>query len=408
MQSPEKPGGGRAQRVFLIAPLALVLLGALALVRRQAEFQALSKETQALAVPTVAVIQPRPEPAQEQLVLPGTLQAAVEAPIYARTSGYLVRWYHDIGSRVRKGEVLAELDTPEIDQQLRQARADLNTARANANLAEITANRYRDAVRQDAVSRQEVDNAVGQAEARQAEVQSAAANLQRLVELEGFKHVYAPFDALVTRRNVDVGTLVNAGNTGLSQQLFTLARTDPIRVYVSVPEATAPAIRRGLSAYLVLTEYPGREFRGEVVRSADAIEPATRTLLTEVDVANAGGTLLPGGYAQVHLELQVAAPRFEVPVNALLFRSEGLRAAVVGADHKVQLRPLTIGRDYGTSLEVLAGLSAGESIVLNPPDSLEDGQVVRQKAVPFPQTRPQEAPGAASPRAGGASPAAGR
>ncbi len=387
--------GNRTQRLFLIAPLALLLLGAVVLVQRHAEFQALSKQTEALALPTVAVIQPRPEPAQEPLVLPGTLQAAVEAPIYARTSGYLVRWYHDIGSRVRKGEVLAELDTPEIDQQLRQARADLNTARANANLAQITANRYREAIKLDAVSRQEVDNTVGQLEAREAEVQSAAANVQRLVELEGFKHVYAPFDGLVTRRNVDVGTLVNAGNTGLSQQLFTLARTDPIRVYVSVPEATAPAVHRGLPAFVVLTEYPGRQFRGEVVRSADAIDPGTRTLLTEVDVPNADGTLLPGGYAQVHLDLQVAGARVEVPVNALLFRSEGLRAAVVGSDHKVQLRRLTIGRDYGTSLEVLAGLSAGDAIVLNPPDSLEEGQLVRVKPAPFPETRRQEAQGEA-------------
>jgi len=401
--SEESPAGGRSPRLFLVAPLALVLLGALALVRRHAEFEALADQTRLLAVPTVAVIQPRTEPAAEPLVLPGTLQAAVEAPIYARTSGYLVRWYHDIGSRVRKGDVLAELDTPEIDQQLRQARADLNTAQANARLAEITASRYREAVKQDAVSRQEVDNAVGQAEARQAEVQSAAANVQRLVELEGFKHVYAPFDGLVTRRNVDVGTLVNAGNTGLSQQLFTLARTDPIRVYVNVPEAAAPAIRRGLAAHLVLTEYPGRRFQGEVVRTADAIDPGTRTLLTEVDVANREGTLMPGAYAEVHLQLQAGAARFQVPVNALLFRSEGLRAAVVDATHRVQLRALTIGRDYGTSLEVLAGLSAGESIVLNPPDSLEEGQVVHAKPVPFPEGRRPEAqaPGPA-PRGGAA------
>jgi RND family efflux transporter MFP subunit len=226
-----------------------------------------------------------------------------------------------------------------------------------------------------------VDNAVGDLEAKIATVKSAEANVRRLEELESFKHIYAPFSGVITKRNVDIGTLINAGNGGSSQQLFFLAQTDPIRVYVNVPETYAPSIRAGLGAYLELTQFPGQRFQGKVVRTAESIDPASRTLLTEVDVPNHNGALLPGGYAAAHLQVKVTGSRLAVPVNALLFRSEGLRAVVVDSNHKTHLKPLTIGRDYGTTLEVLQGLDANDWIVLNPADSLEEGQEVRVKEI---------------------------
>jgi len=377
--------------LFLIVA-ALVVLGAVTLFQRRTQYQALAKETETLSIPTVAVIHASVESAEEDLVLPGTMQAYVESPIYARTNGYLKKWYHDIGSRVHQGDLLVDIDTPEVDQQLSQSRADLNTAQANANLSKITASRYQELIKTDGVSKQEVDNAVGDMEAKLATVKSAEANVRRLEELESFKHIYAPFSGVVTRRSVDTGTLINAGNGGTSQQLFFLAQTDPIRVYVSVPETYAASIRAGLGAYLELTQFPGQKFQGKVVRTAESIELGTRTLLTEVDVPNHTSTLLPGGYAQVHLQVKVTGARLGVPVNALLFRSEGLRAIVVDANHKMHLRPLTIGRDYGTTLEVLQGLNTSDWIVLNPADSLDEGQEVHVREIAL-----NSAPGASQP-----------
>jgi RND family efflux transporter MFP subunit len=376
----QQPAKSNRLFTFLIgAAIVLVVLGAFTLFQRRAQYHALAETTEALAIPTVAVIHPTAEVAQEDLVLPGTLQAYVESPIYARTNGYLKKWYHDIGSRLPKGELLADIDTPEVDQQLSQARADLNTAQANANLSRITSNRFQDLIKTDGVSKQEVDNAVGDYEAKAATVKSSEANVRRLEELESFKHVYAPFSGVLTKRNIDTGTLINAGNGGAQQELFTLAQTDPIRVYVSVPEMYSPSVRSGLGAFLELAQYPGQNFQGKVVRTAEAIDPNTRTLLTEVDVPNKTSQLFPGGYAQVHLQVKVAASRVQVPVNALLFRAEGLRAAVVDANHKIHLRQLTIGRDFGTTLEVLQGLEPADWIVLNPADSLDEGQDVRVK-----------------------------
>ncbi|MFI5183719.1 MAG: efflux RND transporter periplasmic adaptor subunit [Vicinamibacteria bacterium] len=385
--APGSPDGGRRFFLLLAATACgLLLLGAFVLSVRHGEYQALAKETERLATPTVAVIHPTLEPPDEDLTLPGTLQAYVESTIYARTSGYLRKWSHDIGTRVAKGDLLAEIDAPEVDQQLSQARADLETAEANARLAALTAARLQDVLKTDGVSKQEVDNAVGDAEAKQAALQSARANLRRLQDLESFKRIYAPFSGVITRRNVDIGALINAGNGGDSQQLFALAQTDPIRVYISVPESRSPAIHAGLGAHLVLAQYPGQEFRGTVVRTAEALDPGTRTLLTEVDVPNGDGRLLPGGFAEVHLGITMSAGRLQVPVNALLFRSEGLRVAVVDAHHVVHLRHLTVGRDYGTSLEVVNGLEAQEWIVVNPADALDEGQEVRLKELVPPPT----------------------
>jgi|KBSSwiStaDraftv2_1062776.scaffolds.fasta_scaffold353225_1 RND family efflux transporter MFP subunit len=372
----------RKSRVFLFLILFVIVLmvvGGVTLFQRKSQYKALADTTEKLAVPTVSVIHPTPEAGQEDLVLPSTLQAYVESPIYARTTGYLKKWYHDIGTRVKQGELLADIDTPEVDQQLSQARADLNTAMANENLSKITAARYLELIKTDGVSKQEVDNAQGDYAAKQASVASAQANVRRLEELESFKHIYAPFSGVITRRNIDIGNLINAGNGGAAQELFFLAQTDPIRAYISVPEAYASAVRAGTGAFLELTQYPGQRFEGQVVRSADAIDLATRTLNTEVDMPNKNGQLLPGGYAQVHLQVKVTGERLQVPVNALLFRSEGLRVVVVDDQHKTRLQALTIGRDYGTTLEVLQGLKADDWIVLNPGDSLEEGVTVNVK-----------------------------
>jgi len=377
----------RSGHLFLLlvgVVIVLVIAGAFTLLQRRSQYQALANETEKLAVPIVSVIHPIAESGQEDLVLPSTLQAYVESPIYARTTGYVKKWYHDIGSRVQQGELLADIDTPEVDQQLSQARADLGTSQANSNLSKITATRYEELIKTDGVSKQEVDNAVGDYAAKKATVQSSEANVRRLEELESFKHIYAPFSGVITRRNIDIGNLINAGNGGSAQELFFLAQTDPIRAYVSVPEVYASAIRPGLGAFLELTQFPSQKFQGKVARTADAIDLASRTLNTEVDVPNRSAQLLPGGYAQVHLLVKVTGARLQVPVNALLFRSEGLRAVVVDADHKTHLRPLTIGRDYGTTLEVLQGLDADDWIVLNPADSLDDGIQVNVKQVAQP------------------------
>ena len=391
-QEQPRGKGSRVFTILFVIVIVLVVLGAVTLFQRRTQYQALAKETETRAIPTVAVIHASVESAEEDLVLPGAMQAYVESPIYARTNGYLKKWYHDIGSRVRQGELLADIDTPEVDQQLSQARADLNTAQANANLSKITATRYQELIKTDGVSKQEVDNAVGDLEAKVASVKSSEANVRRIEELESFKHIYAPFSGVITRRSVDTGTLINAGNGGASEQLFFLAQTDPIRVYVSVPEAYAPSIRAGLGAFLELTQYPGQKFEGKVVRTAESIDPGTRTLLTEVDVPNHNGALLPGGYAQAHLQVKVTGARLAVPVNALLFRSEGLRAVVVDANHRAHLRSLTIGRDYGTTLEVLQGLDVNDWIVLNPADSIDDGQEVRVKEVAMNHGPSQPAP----------------
>jgi len=256
-----RPKGSRVFTILFVVVIVLVLLGAFTLFQRRSQYQALAKETETLAIPTVAVMHAAVESAEEDLVLPGAMQAYVESPIYARTNGYLKKWYHDIGSRVRQGDLLADIDTPEVDQQLSQARADLNTQQANANLSKITAARYQELIKTDGVSKQEVDNAVGDLEAKVANVKSAEANVRRLEELESFKHIYAPFSGVITKRSVDTGTLINAGNGGASEQLFVLAQTDPIRVYVSVPEAYAPSIRSGLGLSWSSPSIPARNSR---------------------------------------------------------------------------------------------------------------------------------------------------
>jgi RND family efflux transporter MFP subunit len=394
--APQKPERSHLFLVLVVVAILLLVVGGITLLMRRSQYKALAKETETLAVPTVSVVHPIAESNSEDLVLPSTLQAYVESPIYARTNGYLKKWYHDIGSRVSKGQLLADIDTPEIAQELAQSRAELGTAQANQSLSQITASRYEGLLKTDSVSKQEADNASGDLAAKRANTLSAEANVRRLQETESFRHIYAPFSGVITRRNVDIGNLINAGNGGTAQLLFTLAQTDPIRVYVNVPEVYAPAIHAGLGAYLELQQFPGQKFYGKVTRTADAIDLNTRTLLTEVDVPNKSGQLLPGGYAQVHLEVKVNGSRLEVPVNALLFRSEGLRAVVIDDNHKTHLQPLMIGRDYGVTLEVLQGLKPTDWIVINPADSLDEGVQVNVKQIAQPPAPASTGTGASS------------
>lgn len=370
----------RALMVVGVALLALIVAGAITLITRANHEQALAKETEQQTIPTVAVVHPLAEKPDEELVLPGTLQAFAESPIYARTSGYLVRWYKDIGSRVTEGELLATIDTPEVDQELDQARATRQQIVAQLELAKISAERWEKLRNSDSVSAQEADQQTSGYRQAQANLAAAEANVRRLEQLEGFKKVYAPFSGVITKRNVDPGALINAGAGAAGRELFDIARVDPLRVYTNVPQAYAPFIKVKGTATITLQEFPGERFSAEVARTAEAIDPNTRTLLTEVDVPNKSGRLLPGSLGQVHYAVGSNVNKVTVPVNAMLFRSEGPQLAVVGPDHKVELRPISIGRDYGTTLEVLAGVSTQDQIVINPPDSLEDGQQVNLAA----------------------------
>ena len=360
--------------VVVVVVVVLALSGAASMFSRIRAGHALAKETEIDAVATVTVVHPIAEKPDEELVLPATLQAYEESPIHARTSGYLLRWYKDIGSRVNKGDLLAEIDTPEVDQELSQARANRQQVVAQRDIAKISADRWQNLRKTDSVSAQEADTQSSAYQQAVANLASADANVRRLEQLESFKHVYAPFFGVLVKRNVDPGALINAGSGGV--ELFILAKVDPVRVFTNVPQAYSPAIKNGMPAYITLQEIPGEKFKGTVARTAEAIDPATRTLLTEVDVPNKDSRLLRGSFGEVHFSPKINAERVTVPVNAMLFREEGARVAVVGTDSKVQLRPITIGRDYGTTLEILGGLNLEDRIIINPADSLEDGQKV--------------------------------
>jgi len=366
----------RALMVVGVALLILLVAGAITLISRASHEQALAKETEQQTIPTVAVVHPLAEKPDEELVLPGSMQAFEESPIYARTNGYLVRWYKDIGSRVKEGDLLATIDTPEIDQELSQTRAARQQIVAQLELAKISAERWESLRKSDSVSAQEADQQTSGYKQAQANLAAADANVRRLEQLEGFKKVYAPFSGIITKRNVDRGALINAGAGAAGRELFDIARVDPLRVYTNVPQAYAPFIRVGASTTVTLQEFPGQRFSAKVARTAESIEPNTRTLLTEVDVPNRDGRLLPGSFGEVHFAVGSNVNKVTVPVNAILFRSEGTRLAIVGPDNKVELRAISIGKDYGTTLEVLAGVSIQDQIVINPPDSLEDGQQV--------------------------------
>jgi RND family efflux transporter MFP subunit len=399
--------GGQWARllVLLLVMLAAAVVVTSGIRTREKTAAAVKQETLDEAVPVVSVIHPKHGAMRDEVVLPGNIQAYTDSPIYARASGYLKAWHVDIGGRVKAGQLLAEIDAPELDQQVRQAqstvqqneaaleqaRANLEQGKTNLQLARVTAERWSNLAAKQAVSQQENDQYQAQYQAQianvqalekaiaagQSNVESAKANLSRLQEMQAFKQVRAPFDGVVTARNIDVGALINAGNGGPAQELFHLAATARLRVYVSVPQVYSRSAVPGVNADLTLAEFPGRHFPGKLVRTAEAIDASTRTLLTEVDVENATGTLLPGAYAQVHLKLAAAAPALILPVNALLFRSEGLRVGVVRDGRHAELVPVALGNDYGTEVEVVSGITETDSVIVNPPDSLVPGATVR-------------------------------
>jgi len=365
----------KALVVAAVILVVLILSGAATLIGRHHDESVLAKDTEASAIPTVAVVRPTPEKPDDEIVLPGTLQAFVESPIYARTNGYLVRWYKDIGSRVKEGELLAKIDTPEVDQELSQARANREQIVAQLKLAKISAERWENLRKTDSVSQQEADQETSGYQQSQANLLASDANVRRLEQLESFKNVYAPFTGVLTRRNVDPGALINAGATG--KEMFDMARTDVLRVFVNVPQAYVPSVRVGMETIITLQEMPGEKFKGKVARTSESIDPATRTLLTEIDVPNADGRLLPGSFGQIHFSVPDNVNKVTIPVNAMLFRQEGTRVAVVDQNGIVHLRPISIGRDYGATLEILGGVDSNEQIIINPSDSLEEGQKVR-------------------------------
>jgi len=331
------------------------------------------------AVPIVDVVHPQGNAPDEVLTLPGQTLAFTDTPIYARTSGYLTHWYFDIGAHVRQGQLLAQITTPELDAQLRQAHADLATAQANTELAGITAERTANLLKTESVSTQQRDNAAGAFAADKAIVDSRQADVARLQELQSYENVYAPFDGVVTARNTDVGDLINAGAGAPTAELFHMMATGTLRIFVAVPEADAPFMQVGATPSVTLDEYPGEQFHGTLVRTDGAINPVSRTLLVEVDVDNAASKLLPGAYVIVHFALAGRTRSVTIPSNALLFRSEGLRVGVV-RNGAVQLVPITIGRDYGDRVEVLTGLRAADQVIVNPSDSLVTGAPVRLAA----------------------------
>jgi RND family efflux transporter MFP subunit len=373
-RKPIRPG-------FALLGLALVLLlavalGAAGVLRRIRDNRVLADTTTAQAAPTVVALVPQQAAPTDNFVLPGNVTAYTDSPIYARTSGYLMHWYFDIGARVKQGALLAEIATPELDQQLVQAEADLNTAEATANNAHIQADRYTGLVKSDAVSHQDTDTFVNQANATAASVRSAQANVQRLKELQSFEKIYAPFDGVVTARNVDTGQLIDTGTT---RELFHLQALGTLRVYTNLPQIYSQSVKRGDKIDLTFAEYAGRTFQGTLVRTADAIDPASRTLLVEIDVDNRSGQLLPGALAQVHFKTPRLAQTFVVPVSALIFRREGLRISTVvnGSDGPVaHIVPVVIGEDDGATAQIVTGLEAGDRVIQNPPDSIIEGEKV--------------------------------
>lgn len=378
----------------IILLIAIVSLAVHGIWKRHHNDEVLADTTQQLAAPSVIAIPPSAGSPVDNFVLPGNVTAYTDAPIYARTSGYLTKWYYDIGAHVKKGALLAEISTPELDQQLAQAQADLATSEATANNAHTQAERYQDLVKSDAVSKQDTETFVNQAASTSAAVRSAQANVQRLKELQGFEKVYAPFDGVVTARGTDTGQLVTQGG---GTELFHLQALQTLRVYVNVPQVYTQSIKRGEKINLSFPEHPGRMFQGTLVRTADAIDPTNRTLLVEIDVDNRKGELLPGSLAQVHFKTTAVGQTFIVPVSALIFRHEGLRCATVVNGDVAHLVPVIIGEDNGATVEIVSGLNAGDRVIQDPPDSLIEGEKVRV-----------ESPGENANQENGGTPAPGR
>jgi RND family efflux transporter MFP subunit len=369
-QKPIK--GGHAAIAAVIVVLALVVLAVLGILPRKRAEAALADRTNELAAPSVIAIAPKPGEPIQDLVLPGNVTSYTDSPVYARTAGYLTHWYFDIGAKVKKGALLADIASPEVDQQLSQAQADLNTAQANANNAKIQSDRYKGLVASNAVSQQDTDTFVNQASSTAAQVKSAEANVQRLKELTSFEKIYAPFDGVVTARNVDTGQLIDVG---AAKELFHLQAVSTLRVYTNLPGVFSSSIRHGETIDLTFAEHPGQVFHGKLVRTADAIDPASRTLLVEIDVDNRDGKLLAGTLAQVHFKVNSVGSAFIVPVSALIFHSDGLRVGTV-KDGVAHLVPVTMGQDDGRTVQIITGLTADDRVIQDPPDSLVEGEKV--------------------------------
>jgi RND family efflux transporter MFP subunit len=375
MLAAAEPLSKRWKWAAIIGGALLIVLAAWGIISRTVEEHRLQKETDDQAVPTVNIVQAKKSPDSEDLVLPGNVQANFEAAVYARTSGYIKQWYTDIGTPVKAGQLMADIDTPEVDDQLRQAEADLGTAQANSALADSTARRWKALLATDSVSKQETDEKIGDAQAKTAMVASAKANLARLQQLEGFKHVVAPFDGVVTARETDIGALINAGS-GQGPELFRVADKSKLRIYIQVPQNYASIFVQGTVVKLVFAEHPGQTFDARMARTAQALDPASRTLLVQLETDNAKGDLLPGGLTEVHLKSLAGNPSVRLPASALMFRAEGLRVATFDNGH-AKLHPISIGRDFGKEVEILTGIDAGQNVILDPPDSLIDDEEVR-------------------------------
>jgi RND family efflux transporter MFP subunit len=371
-QKPIKSGFAISAAVIFV--LVLVILAVVGILPRIHANAALEKHTGEMAAPSVIALNPKPGDPIQELTLPGNVTSYTDAPIYARTSGYLTKWYYDIGAKVKQGALLAEIASPEVDQQLVQAQADVNTAQANANNAKIQADRYKDLVKSNSVSQQDTDTFVNQATSTAAQVKSAQANVQRLKELTSFEKVYAPFDGVITARNVDTGQLIDSGG---AKELFHMQAVQTLRVYTNLPGVFSASVKRGEIIDLTFAEHPGQVFHGKLVRTADAIDPASRTLLVEIDVNNRDGRLLAGTLAQVHFKVDPVGSLFVIPVSALVFRSEGLRVATV-KDGVAHMNPVTIGQDDGRTVQIITGLNKDDQVIQDPPDSLIEGEKVHQ------------------------------
>ena len=360
--------------IALVVAAALLVSGILSRVRARTTLKA---ETAQVALTAVSVVTPKQTAPADEIILPGNVEPFITSPIYARTNGYLKKWYVDIGAHVKQGQLLAVIETPEVDQQLQQARSNLLTAQANLELAAITKSRYQGLLKSNAVAQQDVDNAVGTYNANKAIVEADKAAVEQFSALVSFEKVCAPFDGVVTARNTDIGDLINSGSGGgVKTDLFHVAQPGTLRVYVNVPEEYSRGTKVGMKADLSLAEFPSRKFQGKLVRTAEAINMTTRTLLVEIDVANPTGTLLTGSYAEVHLAVPAQASTFLIPVNTLIFRAQGLHVGVV-KDGKVVLTPVTAGHDFGNQIEIVSGLKPDDQIIINPPDSIVHGQQVQ-------------------------------
>jgi RND family efflux transporter MFP subunit len=380
----EAPAKGPARhrrrgRVILFVAIGVAValsIAVVGIVTRNRHEVALTRLTKTEAIPTVAVITPQHSVSGQELVLPGNIDAWYEAPIYARVPGYLKMWYKDYGAHVKAGDVLAEIDTPDLDQELAQTKADLGVEEAKYKLAKVTAERWQNLLKSNSVSVQETDVKAGDAAAANAALVAAQKKVARLEAMESFKKLVVPFDGVVTARKTDIGALINVGSDH-GPELFAVADIHKMRVYVRVPQAQSAEIKLGMSAKLVLPQYPGRTFPAKVMTTANAIDPASRTLLVELDADNPHEELQPGTYAEVHFELPPQPNVLRLPTSALLFREAGLEVAVVGPDDKVELKRIEVGRDLGTQVEILSGIEATDRVINSPPDSITEGEVVR-------------------------------